>query len=453
MAPETNLDPICPSIFRLPIVMDHNLHVPSPAQLPPIPADSPLRKVIEDRVDEIATELLHEAVQSIEWPTAIPIDHFDDEVVPYIVGGFLYGFALITEGRRVTAAEAATFVLPVAERHAEDGIPLPFLFTALHAGIRKLWEIVLEEATDGDAETIAALGMYLADLTGTISVLMTEVYQDSDFALRANTRHQLSALCATLIAGEPDRATVAKQVGIKLSERYEVLVFRVDADEPRTTHEILAARRRLRLANQVFYGRGASEILNTFDGHTGVILLPAPTVEQDADPQIPVHLRTLIDALSERLDVAFYAAYHARAELGAIPTAVSEADEITSLARKLGREPGVYQLTDILFEYQSTRPGPARDLLARHIAPLSDHPGLLQALQAHLHHGADRKAAAAELFIHPNTLTYRLRRIQDITGYDPTDPQQSRLLAAAMTVYAIDHAGKPTAATNLANPG
>ncbi|HEX7823324.1 MAG TPA: hypothetical protein VF477_00345, partial [Mycobacterium sp.] len=213
----------------------------------------------------------------------------------------------------MTAAEAATFVLPVAERHAEDGIPLPFLFTALHAGIRKLWEIVLEEATDGDAETIAALGMYLADLTGTISVLMTEVYQDSDFALRANTRHQLSALCATLIAGEPDRATVAKQVGIKLSERYEVLVFRVDADDPRTTHEILAARRRLRLANQVFYGRGASEILNTFDGHTGVILLPAPTVEQDADPQIPVHLRTLIDALSERLDVAFYAAYHARA--------------------------------------------------------------------------------------------------------------------------------------------
>lgn len=451
--PETNLDLICPSIFPQPIVMDHNRHVPSPSQLPPIPADSPLRKVIEDRIDEIAATLLHEAVQSIEWPTAIPIEHFDDEVIPYIVGGFLYGFALITEGRRVTAAEAATFVLPVAERHAEDGIPLPFLFTALHAGIRKLWEIVLEEAADGDAETIAALGMYLADLTGTISVLMTEVYQDSDFALRANTRHQLSALCTTLIAGEPDRDTVAKQIGIKLCERYDVLAFRVDADEPRTTHEILAARRRLRLANQVFYGRGASEILNTFDGHTGVILLPTQTVEQNADPRIPIHLRTLVDALTERLGVAFYAAYHAGAELDAIRTAVTEADEITSLARKLGREPGVYQLTDILFEYQSTRPGPARDLLARHIAPLSDHPGLLQALQAHLRHGADRKAAAAELFIHPNTLTYRLRRIQDITGYDPTDPHQSRLLAAAMTVYAIDHAGTPTAATNLGNPG
>ena len=450
--PETNLEPICPRIFPRPIVMDHNRHVPSPSELPPIPADSPLRKVIEDRIDEIASVLLHEAVQSIEWPTAIPIDHFDDEVTPYVVGGFVYGFALITEGRRVTAAEAATFVLPVAERHAEDGIPLPFLFTALHAGIRKLWEIVLEEATDGDAETIAALGMYLADLTGTISVLMTEVYQDSDFALRANTRHQLSALCASLIAGEPDREPIAKQIGTKLSDRYDVLVFRVNTDEPRTTHEILAARRRLRLANQVLYGRGASEILNTFDGHTGVILLPTPTVEQNADPRIPTHLRTLVDALSERLDVAFYAAYHAGAALDAIPTAVSEADEITSLARKLGRAPGVYQLTDILFEYQSTRPGPARDLLARHIAPLSDHPGLLQALQAHLRYGADRKAAAAALFIHPNTLTYRLRRIQDITGYDPTDPHQSRLLAAAMTVYAIDHAGTPTAATDPGDP-
>lgn len=425
-----------------------------PSHLPPIPADAPLRKVIEDRIDEIATTLLHEAVQSIEWPTVVPIEYFDSEVTPYIIGGFLYGLDLITEGRRVSRAEAATFVLPVAERHAEDGIPLPFLFTALHAGIRKLWEIVLDSATEGDAETIAALGMYLADLTGTISVLMTEVYQDSDFALRATARHQLSALCASLIDGEPGSDAIAKQVGVKLSDRYDVLAIRVDADEPRTTHEILAARRRLRLANQVFYGRGAGDVLNTFDGHTGVILLPTPVAEQDGESATTAHLGALIDALSDRLDVAVYAAYHAGATLGTIPSAVSEVDEITCLARQLKRRPGIYRLSDVLFEYQSTRPGPARDLLARHVAPLRDHPGLRQALQAHLQHGADRKAAAAELFIHPNTLTYRLRRIQDITGYDPTDPHQSRLLAAAMTIYAIDHAGStPVTATSQGNTG
>ena len=451
--PETKLHAICPAIFRDPVVMDHNRHVPSPAELPPIPADAPLRKVIEDRIDEIATSLLHEAVQSIEWPTPMPLEHFDGEVTPYIISGFLYGLDLITEGRRVTRADAATFVLPVAERHAEDGIPLPFLFTALHAGIRKLWEIVLESASEGDSETIAALGMYLADFTGTISVLMTEVYQDSDFALRATARHQLSALCAGLIDGEPGSDVLAKQVGIKLSDHYDVLVIRVDADEPRTTHETLAARRRLRLANQVFYGRGAGEILNTFDGHTGAILLPSPIVEPRDDAAMDAHLRALVDALSDRLDVAIYAAYHPGATLGTIPAAVSEADEITRLARQLNREPGIYQLADVLFEYQSTRPGPARDLLARHIAPLRDHPGLLQALQAHLRHGADRKAAAAELFIHPNTLTYRLRRVQDITGADPTDPHQSRLLAAAMTIYAVDHAGPPITATDAGNPG
>lgn len=433
--------------------MDHNRHVPSPSELPPIPADAPLRKVIEDRIDEIATTLLHEAVESIEWPTPMPIEHFDGEVTPYIIGGFLYGLDLITEGRRVTRAEAATFVLPVAERHAEDGIPLPFLFTALHAGIRKLWEIVLESASEGDPETIAALGMYLADLTGTISVLMTEVYQDSDFVLRATTRRQLSALCAHLVDGEPGSDTIAKQIGVKLSDRYDVLAIRVDGDEPRTTHGTLAARRRLRLANQVFYGRGAGEILNTFDGHTGVILLPAQVVEPRDDAVMATHLGALIDALSERLEVAIYAAHHPGATLAAIPAAAAEAAEITCLARQLNREPGIYQLSDVLFEYQSTRPGPARDLLARHIAPLRDHPGLLQALQSHLQHGADRKAAAAELFIHPNTLTYRLRRIQEITGYDPTDPYQSRLLAAAMTVHTIDQAGAPVADTDPGNPG
>ncbi len=413
-----------------------------------------MRKVLEDRIDEIAGVLLHEAVRSIEWPDPMLVDHFDAEVTPYIISGFLYGLDAVTEGRRMTAAEAAAFVLPVAERHAEDGIPLPFLFTALHAGMRKLWEIVLESADETDVETVAVLAMHLADLSGTISVLMTEVYQDSDFAFRANTRQQLTALCATLITGQPDRDALATHAGIKLSDRYDVLAIRVDADEPRTTHEIFVSRRRLRQANQVFYGRGASEILNTFDGHTGVILFPSAAVELRTDSGMAAPLQALLGALTERLDVAIYAAYHPAATLDAIPAAVSESDEITYLAKQLNREPGVYQLQDILFEYQSTRPGPARDLLARHIAPLNDHPGLLQALQSHLRHGADRKAAAAELFIHPNTLTYRLRRIQDITGYDPTDPHQSRLLAAAMTVYAVDHAGSaPVTTTSQGNTG
>jgi DNA-binding PucR family transcriptional regulator len=41
----------------------------------------------------------------------------------------------------------------------------------------------------------------------------------------------------------------------------------------------------------------------------------------------------------------------------------------------------------------------------------------------------DVRAAAARLYIHPNTLRYRIRRAQELTGLDLSPPQQ-RLLAA-----------------------
>ncbi|MGY4102881.1 PucR family transcriptional regulator [Nocardia sp. R16R-3T] len=71
------------------------------------------------------------------------------------------------------------------------------------------------------------------------------------------------------------------------------------------------------------------------------------------------------------------------------------------------------------------------------ITLLLGNPHLLEASQAHLRHGSDRKAAAARLHVHPNTFSYRLRRIAELTGIDPADPNNSRLLAASLTIQRI----------------
>ncbi|HET8629527.1 MAG TPA: helix-turn-helix domain-containing protein [Thermomicrobiales bacterium] len=49
---------------------------------------------------------------------------------------------------------------------------------------------------------------------------------------------------------------------------------------------------------------------------------------------------------------------------------------------------------------------------------------LLPTLAAYLRHGEAATAAAADLAIHRNTLTYRLRRIAELTGRSPLDPAQ-----------------------------
>ena len=53
-------------------------------------------------------------------------------------------------------------------------------------------------------------------------------------------------------------------------------------------------------------------------------------------------------------------------------------------------------------------------------------------LEAFLEAGLDRRATAEALHVHPNTLDYRLRRIEEVTGLLFADPDAVMLLALAI---------------------
>jgi len=67
--------------------------------------------------------------------------------------------------------------------------------------------------------------------------------------------------------------------------------------------------------------------------------------------------------------------------------------------------------------------------------PLADAgPTLTETLDAYLDCGGAIEACARKLFVHPNTVRYRLRRIADFTGRDPTQPRDAYVLRVAATV-------------------
>jgi DNA-binding PucR family transcriptional regulator len=97
------------------------------------------------------------------------------------------------------------------------------------------------------------------------------------------------------------------------------------------------------------------------------------------------------------------------------------------------------------------RPVPARELLperalagdasaiaALHtdvMRPLADAgPALTETLDVYLDCGGAIEACARKLFVHPNTVRYRLKRIADFTGRDPTQPRDAYVLRVATTV-------------------
>ena len=74
-------------------------------------------------------------------------------------------------------------------------------------------------------------------------------------------------------------------------------------------------------------------------------------------------------------------------------------------------------------------------LVERIYRPLASHsPELLETLGTYLETGRSLEATARELFVHPNTVRYRLKRISEIIGWDATGAREAFILQVAMVL-------------------
>jgi len=90
----------------------------------------------------------------------------------------------------------------------------------------------------------------------------------------------------------------------------------------------------------------------------------------------------------------------------------------------------------------------AREQLVRDVyRPLvSTGTALLETLSAFLEQTSSLEATARVLFVHPNTVRYRLRRVAEVSGYTPTDPRQALVLRLALALGRLADVGAAPAA-------
>ncbi|MBK7723114.1 MAG: helix-turn-helix domain-containing protein [Austwickia sp.] len=83
-----------------------------------------------------------------------------------------------------------------------------------------------------------------------------------------------------------------------------------------------------------------------------------------------------------------------------------------------------------------------RGLVDRVFTPLRDAgSGLFDTAAAYLSSGRGLEATARVLFVHPNTVRYRLGRIAEVTGYDITHPRDAYVVQQAIAVGRLEAAG------------
>lgn len=89
---------------------------------------------------------------------------------------------------------------------------------------------------------------------------------------------------------------------------------------------------------------------------------------------------------------------------------------------------------------EALRSDPSRSAYYRQLlAPLRQydiehHGDLVKTLAAYLRHGGNATQAANALFLHRNSLRYRLARIQASLGMDPDDPDVRLALSIALLI-------------------
>ena len=98
--------------------------------------------------------------------------------------------------------------------------------------------------------------------------------------------------------------------------------------------------------------------------------------------------------------------------------------------------PRPVQADDLLPERSLSGDGHARRQLASEVyGPLTLGDGvLLDTVSTYLDSGGSIEATARAMFIHPNTVRYRLKRVADLTGYSPGNPRDAFTLRVALTL-------------------
>jgi hypothetical protein len=295
-----------------------------------------------------------------------------------------------------------------ARARASEGVRLEDLLKAFWLGGQVGWELIRRHARPNESEALLDAASLLMRYVDQISTVVADTYLAEREVLVSEEERRTRSLLDRISGGEPlgpADLELAERLGVPIEPAYAPFAI-VMPGRPPGRHAALAARLRQhgwRLA--------------VTEGDRVVGLAWRPLEPADLDEGADVVL-----AIADPLPSAELA--DARADLVLL----------AEHARRLGLR-GVLRVEDHLLEILMLRsPAVAARLRGTVLAPLADpeHAELRRTLDALLRAHLDRAATSAVLHVHRNTLAYRLRRIEELTGLDLANPRDlARLYLAA----------------------
>ena len=317
-------------------------------------------------------------------------------------------FRSIIEGVQPTDEELAPF-RESAEERATEGMALEDLLAAYRLGGRLGWQAIREAAGPGDEQALllgAELTMRYVDR---VSGAVAQTYLDERQHLVSEEERRLRELLDAVVSGDVlslAMRELADRIGFVIGGSYRPFALRLPGARAREHSTVASALR----------GRG---LLTLTEGDRVTGLAPESITAADfPDPRAILVLAdpTPVAELAEAMD---------------------EARLLVDLGHRWGRR-GAIEASDYLPELLLARsPRLASALRQRVLAPLEAYvdprgADLVRTLTTFVRDGMDRRRSAADLHIHPNTLDYRIRRIQELAELNLSDPHDVTLITLAL---------------------
>ncbi|NEM90316.1 helix-turn-helix domain-containing protein [Galbitalea soli] len=292
--------------------------------------------------------------------------------------------------------------------------------------IRITVEVVEQRVKDGDDILREAILLYSRE----IAFAAADVYARAAEA-RGLWDARLEALVVdSILSGEYDNELPSRIAALGWNGHGEVCVL------VGTTPRVLDVDQLRRTARHL-----DADVLIGVQGNRLVLVIgraePAPAEGDDAKPPLPFL------EIAKQLEPGFGPGHlvlgHEVATLVDASKSARAALAGFAVARSWRNAPRPTLADDLLPERAFAGDPLARSTLINRIyKPLQSHSTeLLSTLWCYLDNGRSLEATARELFVHPNTVRYRLKRISEVIGWDATGAREALILQAALIVGSI----------------
>ncbi|MGW0057211.1 MULTISPECIES: CdaR family transcriptional regulator [Nocardia] len=392
--------------------------------------------ITADDTERLADLLLSHLRTKIHPFTALPRPLLDGDVKAVIRVCMRWASE---RGSAPATADPATFLQVAAARWARADLPVEKVLHAMHVAFAEALEVVVPRSGEPSGARVIAWTTAAVELSDLCTGAISRAYVRELKAASGDHHTAVHTLTSALLAGHAS-SKVARECGIPIADEYYVLAVRVaphpDENRPGLDRHVVAGRKLRRIQSALtrqFQDRALAML--SVDG--GTVLLPSGVC---TEPELARAVEVVADYAA-----APVTAVVTRCATEAIPAAARRTHELLDTTESLGIGSGLHKFDDLALQYQLTRPGIGRRILENRIAPLDDHPELLRTLHVFFQTDMNRRRTARQLNIHPNTIDYRLRRIGQLTGFDPSRSQGLWYLRSALIARA---AGTPLTAAS-----